>query len=182
MTTSDTTDTTDTATTRTRKRRRDAGKRRPPGVSQLALPIPKPVMVQMDGKETAIIPLSGTHGAGRVLKMDALDWQRVAATFSGGRFINVTRSQRRHEGGLEVFGNGAGAAAWAGVSNPRHRIILPRFITGTRDSDMRVRTANGDSLDMRRANLVLTDNARLEVTRFPIDWTLVDRGAAAVAA
>lgn len=155
--------------TSTRKRRSDAGTTK--GANT---PRQTPIVAfdTIDGVEVALVPLAGIHGTGRTLKLDRIDWHRVADRLEDGRRINVVQNGRKD--GLTVYLEGPQAAAWAGnTDNPRHLVTLARFITSNRNQGQLIRVRNFDPFDLRRTNLELEVRATRQ--RLPVDWSAVEQ-------
>jgi len=119
---------------------------------------PRVVFAEIDGKRLAEIELAGRHGKGKMMLLDAEDWERVR------QFEEWWTVCSRGNGKLFI-GCGSGAARRLARQSPTSNPLatLARVIMNAKKEET-VRNLNGDFRDLRRENLELV-NRRQHVDR-----------------
>lgn len=148
----------------TRKVRSDAGKKKGPAKPR------QPQPGSFNG-EYWHIPLTGTHGSGRMLTLDAEDYEDAMRLSEHGKRLQVDSGG--DAGNLRVRISGKPAALWARSSNPSHQITIQRFLTAETHGGKTIHHIDGDPFNNRRSNLILKVPAIDQ--KFPIDWETADR-------
>ena len=110
-------------------------------------PVPRAMLV--DGKPVMEVPLSGESGAGKVMVLDLLDWDRVCL-FLGAEWTlkdvgHALYVVSRRKQALRHAGQRDGSAG---------SLRLARWLAGAGEGQV-VTYANGDTMDLRRCNLRL---------------------------
>ena len=113
---------------------------------------PQPRAVLLDGKPMMEVPLCGALGTGHVMVLDLLAWGRVVSLMgaewslrpSGAHGVSVVSYRLR---ATKLIGQRDGSAAF---------VVLARWLAGAEEGQVAT-FVNGNSLDLRRANLRLED-------------------------
>ena len=117
----------------------------------------------MDGIPAVTVGLSGKHGTGRFMLLDAFMWEEVSTAF-GDRWI----VERPNGGWLCYVVSGRRKPSTIVRQNASERVLsLARYIAGAQPRQ-RVVWRNGDRLDLRRANLALEDGHRTVAQRVTV--------------
>ena len=124
---------------------------------------PKVSYLVIDGLPAACVGLSGKHGTGRFMLLDASMWEEISAAF-GKRWI----VERPNGGWLSYVVSGRLKPREATQQNAAVRVLsLARYVAGAQPRQ-RVVYRNGDRLDLRRANLALEDGHRTVAQRVTV--------------
>ena len=117
----------------------------------------------MDGVQAVSVGLSGKHGTGRFMLLDASMWEEISAAF-GKRWI----VERPNGGWLSYVVSGRQRPREAVEQNAKQRVLsLARYVASAQRRQ-RVVYRNGDRLDLRRANLALEEGHRTVVQRVTV--------------
>lgn len=111
----------------------------------------------MDGKPVVAVALGGRLGVGKEMILDADEWDWIALAL--GRAWGVVRHGGARRDGTQAFYVGSGRSRVAPFARQASRtpvLVLSRWITRA-PRNAQVRHANGNSLDLRRRNLVVTE-------------------------
>jgi hypothetical protein len=113
-----------------------------------------------DGGEIVTVGLFGRHGEGQHFTIDRADWDRLTPQFGTRFFLRFVRNGEN----FYVSTNSKAAGAASGTITA-HGTLLARLIVGPTPGHV-IRYADGNSLNLRRNNLVtLTGAAALRFKR-----------------
>ena len=116
--------------------------------------VPTEQRIMIDGHPAVVVQLGGKFGAGKSFLVDAADWDKVSGEY-GAQWVFMSGSDKSAP--LYVAsGRRVPAAAASSKGGHAPVAILARLILGAEKTDL-VFYRNGDSLDLRRRNLLCLD-------------------------
>lgn len=142
-----TTDTVTTTNATTDTAEPTARRRKPFKVGPMVEPVATPA-----GADTYYVALSGTHGAGLHMTVDRDDWEHARRTWGGRWIIHAV-------GGCRYVASGRRQATASVKQNASCPLAyLARLLMAAKPGET-VIFRNGDTLDLRRSNLAVLDEA-----------------------
>jgi hypothetical protein len=122
----------------------------PPELLSLPAPAVRPVVI--NGVSCVAVELSGVHGFGREMLLDADDWTRVSTEIT--QFWSVAKINGKDY----VYSGTTTAAAIARQTSKSTMLHLARFLAQP-GKGQNVRFIDGDNLNLTRGNLAIVDRS-----------------------